>query len=634
MELAEARLEESLHPANGVTRMSTLSVSLSQFTFYDPSLVRSILRRPRSRFIFLQALVNIILSYELLFGQNAMLAPVTSEILALGLWVLTLPMLLLPTRLFAESWFATGLLLSDTVLATVAIYLPGHASSHLYLTFFLLILVAASVRTLTRMLSLSLVLCAGYGLLLYQGILVEETVSPGHFLGIPVLLIMAVFYGLTLETAAAERSQRISLAERVHALRYEEAELRQARDRLRQQVADIKGELGQMSQAVAAGRRREEKLERRLERAKKMEAVARLAGVVAQDFNVLLRSIGIQTGEVLKKVGQDEPVRRHAERILAAGDRAAVLTGHLQRFSEQDSFQPEAVLLNATLQEMERLLLGLLPKQVDLRLQLDPSAPPVKADRGQLELVVMNLVVNARDAMPQGGWVTIETKHVGAIKTLDPPSDRPEQDYVLLAVTDTGCGMTAEIEARLFEPFFTTKEHRGGCGLATVYGIVRRCQGLIEVKTQPGRGTICEVYLPAVTKSMKVVTLRERQRREARNQTVLLVDDDEISRKLNAAALQRLDYDVLEARTAVEALLVAQRYTGSIHVVVSHAIMHDISGRELTDRLLLQHPGMKVIYMGGYADDVFPGAVGEGTGFLQKPFNQRDLVRKVAEVLP
>lgn len=614
--------------------MSTLSVALSQFTFHDPSLVRSILGRPRSRFIFLQALVNIILSYELLFGQNALLAPVTRELLALGLWMLMMPMFLLPKRLFTEPRFATALLLSDTVLTTGAIYLSGNGSSHLYLTFFLLILVAASVRTLTMMLSLSLVLCAGYGLLLYQGILVEETISPGHFLGIPVLLIMAVFYGLTLETVAAERSQRISLAERVSTLRYEEAELRQARDLLRQQVAGMKADLGHMSQAVAAGRRREEKLERRLDRAKKMEAVARLAGVVAQDFNALLRVIGIQTSELLKKVGQQESVRRHAERILAAGDRAAVLTGHLQEFSEQDSFQQEAVPLDATLQEMERLLLSLLPKEIDLRLQLDHSAPAVKADRGQLELVVMNLVLNARDAMSGGGWVSIETKHVGAIKTLDSPAGRPEGEYVLLAVADTGCGMTAEIEARLFEPFFTTKEQRGGCGLATVYGIVRRCGGLIEVKTRPGRGTLCEVYLPAVTTAMKVLTRSERPRREARNQTVLLVDDDEISRRLNAAALQRVDYDVLEARSAVEALLMAQRYTGSIHLVVSHAIMHDISGRELTDRLLLQHPGMKVIYMGGYPDDVFPSAAGETMGFLKKPFTQKELVRKVGEVLP
>ncbi len=614
--------------------MSTVSVALSQFTFYDPSLVRSILGRPRSRFIFLQALVNIILSYELLFGEGALLAPVTREILALGIWMLTLPMLRFPRRLFKEPWFATVLLVSDTVLATVAIYLSGNASSHLYLTFFLLILVAASVRTLTMMLSLSLVLSAGYGLLLYQGILVDETISPGHFLGIPVLLIMAVFYGLTLETVAAERSQRIALAERVSTLRYEEAELRRSREALREQITVLQTEREHLSHAVTSGKRREEKLTGRLEKAKKMEAVARLAGVVAQDFNVLLRIIGIQTAEVLKKVGQQEPVRRHAERILAAGDRAAVLTGHLQRFSEQDSFQQEAVPLNATVEELERLLLSLLPPEVKLRLALDPSVRTVKADRGQLELVIMNLVVNARDAMPRGGCLTIQTKRVVPAKNSVVGGKPTAQDFACLTVSDTGCGMSTEIEARLFEPFFTTKEHRGGCGLATVYGIVRRSGGLIEVKTQPGRGTLCEVHLPEVTTAKDVLGAREESRRESRNQTVLLVDDDEVTRKLNAAALQRLDYDVLEARTAVEALLMAQRYTGSIHLVVSHAIMNDISGRELTDRLLLQHPGMKVIYMGGYSDDVFPNAVGEGMGFLKKPFTQKDLVSKVSEVLP
>lgn len=614
--------------------MSTVSVALSQFTFYDPSLVRSILGRPRSRFIFLQALVNIILSYELLFGDHSLLAPVTQEILALGIWILTLPLLRLPRRVFKEPWFPTAMLVSDTVLTTVAIYLSGNASSHLYLTFFLLILVAASVRTLTMMLSLSLVLSAGYGLLLYQGILVEGTVSPGHFLGIPVLLIMAVFYGLTLETVVVERSQRMALAEKVSALRYEEAELRRSREALRQQITGLQTEREQLSQAVTAGKRREEKLTTRLEKAKKMEAVARLAGVVAQDFNVLLRIIGIQTAEVLKKVGQQEPVRRHAERILAAGDRAAILTGHLQRFSEHDSFLQEAVPLNATIQELERLLRSLLPQEVELRLVLDPSVRTVKADRGQLELIIMNLVVNARDAMPRGGCLTIRTKRGVNANSSVVGAKKAAQDFASLTVSDTGCGMSTEIEARLFEPFFTTKEHRGGCGLATVYGIVKRSGGLIEVKTQPGRGTLCEVQLPEVTTAKEALGARDERRREARNQTVLLVDDDEITRKLNAAALQRLDYEVLEARTPVEALLTAQRYTGSIHLVVSHAIMNDISGRELTDRLLLQHPGMKVIYMGGYSDDIFPNAVGEGTGFLKKPFTQKDLVSKVEEVLP
>ncbi len=615
--------------------MSNAPCALEPALTSRPSRILSLLATPKTRLIFLQSLVSIILSYELLLSTMSLVSLEVGESLTLGLWLLTLGLCAVPARLFEGPWLVGTLLVFDTIFTATAIYLSGNATTPLYVAFFLLILVAASVRSLTLMLSLSLLLCAGYGALLYQGILVSGTLSVGHLLGIPVLLVMAVFYGLILETLAGEREKNVALVERVNALRWEEAQLLQSRQELELRVGQLKEHLGVATQEIQIGRLERQGLETRLQQAQKMEAVGRLAGVIGRDFNNLLRAIGGQSGELLKKLQPQDALRQHVHRILQAGDRAAVLTGQLQMFSHQHSFQLEALPLNLTVEELQRLLRGLLPKNVELRLMLDPAVGGVRADRGQLELAIMNLVVNARDAMPRGGQLTIETRKASHEEVVFCEAEGAQGgQYVAVAISDTGCGMTAETEARLFEPFFSTKEHASGIGLATVYGIIKQCGGHILVDSDPGRGTTCTVYLQTVGQSVSHSRGAPRPDQELQGtETVLLVDEEEVFRKLSFATLQRHDYQVLEARTPVEALLVAQRFTGPIHVMVSNAIMPDINGRELTDRLVIQHPALRSVYLGGYTDEIILRQRIKGTGFLQRPCSQRDLVHKVREVL-
>ena len=600
-----------------------------------PSWVLSILAKPKSRFIFLQVLVSIILSYELLLSQQGLMPFEVQQAVAAGLWLLAISLTALPTWVYEAPWFPGTLLVADTVLTVSTIYLSGNASSHLYIAFFLLILIAASVRSLTQMLSFSLLVCAGYAFLLYQGVMVSGTLSVGYLLGIPVLLVMAVFYGLTLQSLAEERAQKVTLLERVSALKWEEAELLKTRQELESQVGSLKRQLGSATQEARTGKATQKSLEVRLQQAHKMEAIGRLAGVIARDFGRLLRVIGGHTGQLLQKINRQDPLRPHVERILIAGDRASVLTGQLQQLSLQESFQPEVLHLSRTVQDLEPMLCGLLHDNIVLRTQVDPSVGFVRVDRGQLELIIMNLVVNARDAMPRGGQLTIETR---TAEPQDIPQDhrksRHGQRFVMLMVSDNGCGMSLEIEARLFEPFVSTKEHATGTGLATVYGIVKQSGGFIDVVSRRGQGTTCKVYLAAVDKKNRTPSSGDVVKYgPPGTETILLVEEDEVFRKLSLAALQRHDYHVLEARTPVEALLVAQKHAAPIHLLVSTAIMPDINGRELAERLAPQHPDMKTIYLGGYTDEVILNQRIQGTGFLQKPCTQKELLEKVREVL-
>ena len=600
-----------------------------------PSWLLLILSKAKTRFIFLQVLVSIILSYELLLSPHGLITFEAQQAVAVGLWLLAISMVMLPTRVFQAPWFPGTLLVGDTILTVSTIYLSGNASSHLYVAFFLLILIGASVRNLTQMLSLSLLVCAGYGFLLYQGVLVTGALSVGYLLGIPVLLVMAVFYGLMLESLAEERAQKVTLLERVNALKWEEAQLLKTRQELESQIGALKRRLGSVTREAHSGKIKQKGLETRLQQAHKMEAVGRLAGVIARDFGRLLRVIGGHTGQLLQKINRQDPLRPHVERILIAGDRASVLTGQLQQMSHQESFRPEVLHLNQTVLDLEPMLCGLLHDNMALQAELDPAVGFVRADRGQLELVIMNLVVNARDAMPRGGQLTIETRKAELHEVpQDHSESRHHEPFVVLAVSDTGCGMSVEIEARLFEPFVSTKEHATGTGLATVYGIVKQSGGYIEVESRRGQGTTCKVYLAAVQKTKQTPSTSDLAKYGPRGtETILLVEEDEVFRKLSLAALQRHEYHVLEARTPVEALLLAQKFAGPIHLMVSAAIMPDINGRELAERLVVQHPGLKVIYLGGYTDEVILNQRIHGTGFLQKPCTQKDLLEKVREVL-
>jgi len=387
-----------------------------------------------------------------------------------------------------------------------------------------------------------------------------------------------------------------------------------------------------------------EELERtqdQLVQAQKMEAIGRLAGGVAHDFNNLLTAIIGYSEFLLASFDHGDPRRKDVEEIKKAADQAAALTRQLLAFSRKQVLQLQVLDLNAIISNMEKMLRRLIGEDIELVTVLDPALGRVKADPGQIEQVLMNLAVNARDAMPQGGKLTIETMNA----YLDEDYARRHVDvqpgpYVMLAVSDTGVGMDAGTQAHLFEPFFTTKQvgQGTGLGLSTVYGIVKQSNGHIWVYSEPGHGTTFKIYLPMVEEVVELA--EERTPVAAISQTgveaVLLVEDNDDVRDLARRVLLQHGYSVLEARDGEEALLICERHEGPVHLLVTDVVMPGgLSGRQLAERLAALYPGMKVLYMSGYTDNaiVHHGVLGPGMAFLQKPFSPDVLVCKVREVL-
>jgi two-component system, cell cycle sensor histidine kinase and response regulator CckA len=380
-------------------------------------------------------------------------------------------------------------------------------------------------------------------------------------------------------------------------------------------------------------------LERQLQLAQKMEAVGRLSGGIAHDFNNLLGVI-IGYSEVLKKkLDVSNPLREHAEEIEKAGQRAASLTRQLLAFSRQQVLAPAVLNLNALLTDMGKMIPRLIGEDVELALQLDSKLKLVKADQSQIEQVVMNLVVNARDALPQGGRLVIETANVSLTPayTLHHPGSRIGP-YVMLSVTDNGTGMNLETLTHLFEPFFTTKE-RGkgtGLGLATVYGVVKQSGGYIWVDSEVGKGSSFKVYLPQIDEPVCTPVLAALPAKSFQGaETILLVEDADALRKLAHALLKENGYHVLAAENGAKALEIAEQKQGRIHLLLTDVIMPGMNGRTLADRLVAQHPRLRVLYMSGYTDSAIAdhGVLEPGTYLLHKPFTEEALIRKVREVL-
>jgi PAS domain S-box-containing protein len=380
-------------------------------------------------------------------------------------------------------------------------------------------------------------------------------------------------------------------------------------------------------------------LEGQLLQAQKMEAVGRLAGGVAHDFNNLLMAI-TGYGELMRaKVLKDDPLYGYLENILKAGDRAAALTQQLLTFSRQKVVQPQVIDLNRVVLELEPMLRRLIGEDLDLEVVTDRRLGAVKADPGQMGQVIMNLVVNARDAMPQGGRLTLKTAPVDfTVGCHSRFGLTPPGPYVRLEVQDTGVGMDEAIQAHIFEPFFTTKEPgKGtGLGLSTVYGIVKQSGGYLDLASEPGAGSTFTIYLPRleaiVAPSKPRIPITASFRGE---ETVLLVEDEDVLRGLLAKFLRLYGYTVLEARHGGEALLTCERHQGPIHVMVTDVVMPQMSGRELADRLAPLRREMKVIYMSGYTEDTLiqHGVADLPVAFLQKPFKPIELARRVYAVL-
>jgi len=381
------------------------------------------------------------------------------------------------------------------------------------------------------------------------------------------------------------------------------------------------------------------RLEQQFRQAQKMEAVGRLAGGVAHDFNNMLTVINGYSEVVFRKLRPDDPIREMVSEVRRAGERAAALSRQLLTFSRQEVLAPEVLDLNAVVRELGKLLRRVIGEDIDLCTNLQSNVGSVKADPGQIEQVVINLAVNARDAMPRGGKITLVTRNVYLDESYcwRHVQVRPGP-YVLLAVSDTGHGMTEEVKARLFEPFFTTKEPgKGtGLGLAMAFGVIKQSGGHIEVYSEPGLGTTFKIYLPRVEgsaaggKSWHGLSPAPRG-----NETLLVAEDEDGVRSFSRAALQEAGYTVLEASDGADALRVVGQHDGPIHLLVSDVVMPQLGGRDLAERLLQLHPDMKVLFLSGYTDDavVRNGVLQEKVNFLQKPFSPLVLAHKVREIL-
>ncbi len=387
-------------------------------------------------------------------------------------------------------------------------------------------------------------------------------------------------------------------------------------------------------QAEVALQRREEELRQ----AQKMEAIGRLAGGVAHDFNNLLTAILGHASLLREGLSVSDPARQGLEEIERAGERAAALTRQLLAFSRKQMLELKVVDLNEVVGDMQRMLHRLIGEHIELVRVPAIGLGHVRVDPGQLEQVILNLVINARDAMPDGGKLILETANVEMDETLaqrQPPLCAGS--YVMLAVTDTGHGMDAETQAHMFEPFYTTKEHgKGtGLGLATVYGIVRQSGGHIGVYSSPGQGSTFKIFLPRVEEPLRPPAPADVVQPSRGTETVLVVEDEAVVRGLVRHTLSQHGYRTLEAGNGLEALRVAQRHAGRIHLLLTDLVMPGMGGRELAERLTSQSGSLRVLYMSGYTEDAVVNAAkpADGTAFISKPFTLDSLARKVREVL-
>jgi two-component system cell cycle sensor histidine kinase/response regulator CckA len=407
----------------------------------------------------------------------------------------------------------------------------------------------------------------------------------------------------------------------------------------------IKGRLSSLHHAVERALKdvrdkiEHRKLEEQLRQAQKMEAIGRLAAGVAHDFNNLLTVITGYAQVVRDRLPLEDSSREDLEEVVRASERAGSLTRQLLAFGRKQVLRPRVLDLNSIVRDLEKMLRRVIGKNVAIEMTLDPALGRVHADQGQMEQVILNLAVNARDAMPEGGTLTIETRNM-EVKGRPGPAQETlaPGPYVTLVVGDTGCGMSEEVKAHLFEPFFTTKEvGKGtGLGLSTVYGIVRQSAGSITVHSEPGRGTTFKIHLPRSDQPVESPSpmLSSAPKTEG-SETILVVEDQEPVRKLIRSILKRKGYTVLEAQGGKEAVAVFQSRGEAVHLLLTDLMLTGMSGRDLAMLLTGARPTLKVLYMSGYAEEaaLHQGLLGQGTSFLPKPFTPEDLVCRVRHIL-
>jgi len=381
------------------------------------------------------------------------------------------------------------------------------------------------------------------------------------------------------------------------------------------------------------------RLEDQLARSQKMEAIGILAGGIAHDFNNLLTAL-LGYGELMKMdLDRKDPHYYYTEEIMKTATRGSNLTQQLLAFSRKQILQPRVISINDLVGNMERLLRRLIGEDIELVTKIDPDLGAVRADKGQIEQIIMNLAINARDAMPHGGKLTIETADAFLDETYEQRHlEVKPGPYVMLAVSDNGMGMDLDTQSHIFEPFFTTKRmgQGTGLGLATVYGIVRQSGGYIWVYSEPGQGTTFKIYLPRVDEDLDTSEIKPPMVTDLKGrETILVVEDDKALREVISKGLKKFGYGVLEAANGGEALLICEKRKAPIDLILTDVVLPQMSGRELVERLEETRPGMKVLYMSGYTENaiVNNGILKDNVGFLQKPFKVNVLVLKIREIL-
>ena len=407
----------------------------------------------------------------------------------------------------------------------------------------------------------------------------------------------------------------------------------------RDEVAEVTAAFDRMREGLQKTQNEQKQLEERLRQAHKMEAVGRLAGGVAHDFNNLLTIIRGHSDLLLDRMSGAEPSRHSVEQIQKAAGRAVSMTRQLLAFSRMQVLQPRVLDLNAVLADLGKMLPRLIGEHIEYAFLPEPKLAALKADPGQIEQVILNLVVNSRDAMPNGGKITVRTSNL-AMQEREAAQRPPMQagNYILLSVSDTGHGMDQKTKAHIFEPFFTTKEvGKGtGLGLATVYGVVKQSGGFIWVDSAPGKGTTFEIYLPQVSEPVRPSDGEARPAAIPRgSETILVVEDESGVRELTREFLKVSGYTVLEAKDGIEALEVASQHAGTVHLALIDVVLPRMGGAELAERIRAARPDTRILFMSGYAEYTSNAAasLASQNPILQKPFSISSLVGKIREVL-
>ncbi len=438
--------------------------------------------------------------------------------------------------------------------------------------------------------------------------------------------------------AAADEARNSGVGSRVeYRIRHKSGEWRV----LESTASAVRNSAGVVEKLIIVNRDITERrhLEQQLLLSQRLEAVGKLSGGIAHDFNNILGVIIGYSEAMQQKMAPDDPMLEAVNEIEKAGQRAAALTQQLLAFSRKQVLEPKILDLNSIVADVEKMLRRLIGEDIDLKIAPSPSLGKVKADRGQIEQVILNLAVNARDAMPRGGQLKIETANVD----IDETAARRLRyvvpgRYVMLQVSDTGTGMTAEVQAHIFEPFYTTKEQgKGtGLGLATVYGVIKQSGGYILLDSEVGKGARFDVYLPLAEGVEEVAPPMESPIERVQGPTTILLVEDEASlRKLTGNTLKEGGYKVFEAEDAFEAMELAKEFDGVIDLLLTDVVMPGLSGRELAEKLCPERPGMRVLYISGYTDGAIAthGVLESGITILRKPFTRAQLLRNVEEIL-